>query len=561
MVVEIAGALAILGVAAAIWFFVAATRARSETRRERQRRVVAEQQSAGLEQQVRSLARYQVIVDAEAHAASVVSTAQAQVSRTVVDAEQRAASAISIAQQHAEALIENANETRRRAMADAETTSLNSAAQSQAAKAQAEAAMSGAQAEAARIVEAAHKRAEAIAGDAYAAMEKANLLESTAAAMKNIIEGYGDRYVVPTHSALDDLAEHFGFAEAGQRLKLSRERVREMIKKGTAATCDYAEMNRRATAIEFVLDAFNGKVDTILADVRDDNYGTLTQKIKDAFSVVNHNGAAFRNARITPEYLEARLDELRWAVAASELKEKEKEEQRALRERIREEERAQREYERAMKEAEKEEEMLRKAMEKVRKEVDKATDEQKTKYEHQLAELGDKLRAAEEKNQRALSMAQQTKAGHVYVISNVGSFGEHVYKIGLTRRLDPHERVHELGDASVPFDFDVHTMIRSADAPALERELHRRFMRNQVNKVNARKEFFRVTVHDIRTEVERMGCQATWTMTAECREYKESLAMQKTLDADPHAPAAKWMEAQLQEKDAAPETPKEAAVG
>jgi DNA repair exonuclease SbcCD ATPase subunit len=337
-------------------------------------------------------------------------------------------------------------------------------------------------------------------------MQKASLLENTAAAMKNIIVGYGDRYVVPTHSALDDLAEHFGFAEAGQRLKLSRERVRDMIKKGAAATCDYAEINRRATAIEFVLDAFNGKVDTILADVRDDNYGTLTQKIKDAFSVVNHNGAAFRNARINPEYLEARLDELRWAVAASELKEKEKEEQRALRERIREEERAQREYERAMKEAEKEEEMLRKAMEKVRKEVEKATDDQKIKYEHQLAELGDKLRAAEEKNQRALSMAQQTKAGHVYVISNIGSFGEHVYKIGLTRRLDPHERVRELGDASVPFDFDVHTMIRSDDAPALERELHKRFVRNQVNKVNARKEFFRVTLHDIRTEVERMGC-------------------------------------------------------
>ncbi len=411
-------------------------------------------------------------------------------------------------------------------------------------------------AEANRIIEVAKKRAEEIAGDAFAALHRAKALEQTAAAMQNIIDGYGDRYVVPTHSVLDDLAEHFGFADAGQRLKLARERMRQMIKDHTAAVCEYAEAYRRATAIEFVLDAFNGKVDTVLADVRDDNYGTLAQKIKDAFSVVNHNGTAFRNARITPEYLNVRLDELRWAVAATELKEKEKEEQRALRERIREEERAQKEYERAIKEAEKEEEVLRKAMEKVRREVDKATDEQKAKYEQQLAELSGKLRAAEEKNQRALSMAQQTKAGHVYIISNVGSFGEHVYKIGLTRRLDPNERVRELGDASVPFDFDVHAMISSNDAPTLERQLHKRFVRKQVNKVNARKEFFRVELREIRAELEKIGCQTSWTMTAECREYKESLSMERALQSN-DVSQEKWAAAQLDqqaETNRAPET-------
>jgi len=85
-----------------------------------------------------------------------------------------------------------------------------------------------------------------------------------------------------------------------------------------------------------------------------------------------------------------------------------------------------------------------------------------------------------------------TASEHVYVISNVGSFGENVSKIGLTRRLEPLDRIRELGDASVPFEFDVHTLIRSDDAPALEHALHQRFVRNQVNKVNARKEFFRV---------------------------------------------------------------------
>jgi len=203
----------------------------------------------------------------------------------------------------------------------------------------------------------------------------------------------------------------------------------------------------------------------------------LQQKIRDAFTLVNHNGRAFRDARILSEYLDARLEELRWAVVAQELKLKEREEQRLMKERIREEERAQREFEKAQKDAEKEQETLRKAMEKARREVDKATSEDRAKLEEKLRELTEKLRVAEEKNKRALSMAQQTKSGYVYIISNIGSFGEDVYKIGMTRRLEPLDRVRELGDASVPFEFDVHALIPSEDAPALEHALHQKFVR------------------------------------------------------------------------------------
>ncbi|MFA0544491.1 GIY-YIG nuclease family protein, partial [Vibrio sp. 10N.222.52.B7] len=105
----------------------------------------------------------------------------------------------------------------------------------------------------------------------------------------------------------------------------------------------------------------------------------------------------------------------------------------------------------ARKEAEKEEKMLQKALEKARSELGQASEEQRAVFEAQLAELESKLQEAEEKGQRALSMAQQTRRGHVYVISNVGSFGEEVFKIGMTRRLEPMDRVKELGDASVPF--------------------------------------------------------------------------------------------------------------
>lgn len=437
-----------------------------------------------------------------------------------------------------------------RRQAEADASAVRAQAEADAAKARAEAAakvgsaLAQASVEAYEIVHAAKTKAEAVAGEALDAVRDAKRLEATARAMRNVIDGYGNAYILPSVGLLDELAEEFGFAEAGQKLKAARERAREMTKTGLAAECDYVEANRRGTAIEFVLDAFNGKVDTILSAVRHDNLGTMQEKIRDAFTLVNHNGRAFRNARIQSEYLATRLAELKWAVIAQELKLRDREEQRLLKERIREEERAQREYERAMKEAEKEEEALRRAMDKVRREVDKATDEQKAKYEEQLRELTGKLLLAEEKNQRALSMAQQTKAGHVYVISNVGSFGEDVYKIGMTRRLEPRDRVRELGDASVPFEFDVHALIPCDDAPAMELALHKRFLQRQVNKVNPRKEFFRVSLEEIRGEVEQLASSVSCSMTAACREFRESQSIERAMAAHTMDTEA-WSEAQL----------------
>ncbi|MGI4831341.1 MAG: hypothetical protein ACRYFU_24650 [Janthinobacterium lividum] len=157
----------------------------------------------------------------------------------------------------------------------------------------------------------------------------------------------------------------------------------------------------------------------------------MKRGIRDAFTLVNFNGTAFRNARIQESYLESRLMELRWAVAVQEIKLREKEEQRQIKEQIREEERAQREFQRAMRDATREEEALRKTMEKVQGQVEKASAEQRQKYEAQLAEMAERLRQAEERNQRALSMAQQTKVGHVYIISNVGSLVRTCTRSGL----------------------------------------------------------------------------------------------------------------------------------
>lgn len=455
----------------------------------------------------------------------------------VADAELEAQSIIQRAKQIAKELELDAYEMLENAKGEADSVKKEAQEKAKANREKAEEILQQAHEQADKILDIANQRAKEIAGDALEAKEKADVWGQKAKAMKNLIEGYGEEYLLSAKTLLDELAEDFSHKEAGVELKKARDFSKNLVKSDRAATCDYVEDYRRRTAIRFVLDAFNGKVDTALSKVKHDNYGKLEQEIKDAFGLVNGHGKAFRDARITEEYLEARLAELKWGVITQELRMQEREEQRRIKEEMREEERARREYEKAIKEAEKEERMLQKAMEEAQRLAAEATDDQRQQYEEQIAELQKKFEEAESRNQRALSMAQQTRRGHVYVISNVGSFGEHIYKIGLTRRLEPMDRVKELGDASVPFDFDVHAMIYAEDAPALEKELHSHFETHQVNKVNPRKEFFKVGISDIREIVDSRNIEAHWTMKAEAREYFESLAVGRKTDGNQGEPA------------------------
>lgn len=442
---------------------------------ERRKRKSIEKQKAEIDNTVARLSKYQVCEDADAEAARIRQDAQL-FSETIKREAEDSAAAV---RREADDLKENAQKYLQSSRETADQVVLVASNQAK------------------EIIADAQAQAKQIAGDAYETKQHAEEYKKTAEAMRNIIEGYGTQYLKPSFSLLDELAEDFSFSDAGQKLKEAREKTARMVRLGLAAKCDYVEANRRDTAIAFVTDAFNGKVDSILSKTKKDNFGTLEQRIRDAYQVVNNNGRAFRNAVITPEYLDARLDELKWGCIVSELKAKDQEEQRRIREQMREEEKARREFERAQKEAAKEEAMLRKAMEKAQAAMEKASEEQKAKYESQLAEIRQKLEEAEAKSQKAISLAQQTKRGNVYVISNIGSFGENVYKVGMTRRWNPLDRVKELGDASVPFPFDVHAIIESEDAPALETSLHKALALMQVNKVNPRKEFFRVSISDI----------------------------------------------------------------
>lgn len=506
-----------------------------------------------LQIRLEKLSQYEGILDAEVKAQEIILSAQKEAQNVIVEASKKAqkmrdeaASILHDIKERDKSSEAMSNDLIEAARINGDKIRKEAREKANELKNKAEAILNNATKQAETIIQNAHNKAESIAGDAYKIKQESEDLEKTLVALKNTVRGYGDDYIIPSYSLLDQLADDFGYTEAGEELKKARERSRLMVKNHTAAKCDYVEEYRKTTAIDFIIDAFNGKTDTILTLVKQDNFGVLKQKITDAYYLVNNLGKAFRNAVITPQYLDSRLDELKWAVTCTELRNREREEQRQIREQMREEERARREYEKAMKDAAKEEELLKKAIEKAQQAVAKASEEQKAKYEAKLQELSEKLKEAEEKSQRAISMAQQTKSGHVYIISNIGSFGEDVFKIGMTRRLEPTDRVRELGDASVPFPFDIHAMIFSEDAPKLETTLHKVFVDNQVNKVNPRKEFFKVSISNIRNQIESMNIQAKWTMIADAYEWRETQAIEKAMAQNSNL-QKEWKEQQLQE--------------
>jgi hypothetical protein len=202
----------------------------------------------------------------------------------------------------------------------------------------------------------------------------------------------------------------------------------------------------------------------------------------------------------------------------------EREEQARIKAQIREEERLRREVERELAQTAREEQAIRAAL-------DQALAEARDQHSAEVDLLRAKLAEAQERAQRAISMAQQTKAGNVYVISNIGVFGKGVFKVGMTRRLEPLDRIRELGDASVPFPFDIHMMVSCDDAPSLENAIHRALHKSRINRVNPRKEFFRAEFETILQVVRQHRGDVQYTADPEALEFNQSLTMSEA-DAD-----------------------------
>jgi len=323
------------------------------------------------------------------------------------------------------------------------------------------------------------------------------------------------------------------------KTKLSEivDRQKDLIKQEKAAICTTtwsvggSEAKGRAMInkyIKLTLRAFNGEADSLIAKVKWNNISRFEERIRRAHEAINKLGSS-NQVYITDEYLQLKLDELHLTHELEVKKYEEKEEQRQIREQMREEEKAQRELEKAQRDAEEEEKRFERALEQAHRKLKNAQGKDLEKLNTQILELQRQLEQAHEAKERAISRAQMTRSGHVYIISNIGSFGENTYKIGMTRRLEPLDRVKELGDASVPFEFDVHAMIYAEDAPALENTLHRTFNERRVNMINYRKEFFNVSLEEIEEAIKsNTGAEFHLTKVAEAKEYRETLSILHT---------------------------------
>jgi len=274
---------------------------------------------------------------------------------------------------------------------------------------------------------------------------------------------------------------------------------------------------------KLLLRAFNSECDEIIQKVKYSNYDASVKRINSSVSAISNLGVMM-GISITAYYGNLKLDELNLAFEYQQMKQKEKEEQRELKAQMREEAKLQKELEMERKVVEKQQNHYLNALEKVNKQIIEQPDNPELLERKKLLE--ENLSQTEQALKNLDYREANKRAGYVYIISNIGAFGENVYKIGMTRRLDPQERVDELGDASVPFKFDIHAMIFSDDAPSLENALHHAFENRRLNKVNTRKEFFRVTLDEIKEVV-----KANYDKTAEfielptAEQYRVSLKM------------------------------------
>lgn len=210
-------------------------------------------------------------------------------------------------------------------------------------------------------------------------------------------------------------------------------------------------------------------------------------------------------------------------------KEQARQEQQAIREQMRQEAAERKALEQERKRVEKEEQKYKQEIDRITAQLQSAADSEIEKLKSQILSLQSSLSDVVLKKDEITSL-QNGKAGNVYIISNLGSFGENVFKIGMTRRLDPQDRIDELGSASVPFKFDVHSFIFSEDAVDLENKLHERLNKSRVNKVNLRKEFFYSSIDELEQIVNEIDPTAEFTRTMAAEEFRESQSSDENYD-------------------------------
>lgn len=346
--------------------------------------------------------------------------------------------------------------------------------------------------------------------------------------------------------SLDDaiLAQEFGLYEPKydfdsiekykSLLKVYRDKQKQILKqinqnaKNTAWTVNGSKTEGRKMVVDtskLLMTAFNASCDEIVRKVKFSNIEKSVESIRKQAEKISKLGRVM-SISVPHEYIELKCQEAYLSYEYAKFKEEEKERLRELREQEREAKKVQKEIEEQRKKLEKERKHYSQELDTVLEQIKNADGEAlaalKEKREALENELEEINKAKEDVDYREANQ----KAGYVYVISNIGAFGENIFKIGMTRRLDPMERIKELGDASVPFNFDVHAMIFSDDAPALESALHHEFENRKLNLVNQRREFFKCSLEEIKEAIlKNYDKTVEFTDTPDAEQYRVSEKM------------------------------------
>lgn len=335
----------------------------------------------------------------------------------------------------------------------------------------------------------------------------------------------------------------FDFVKADDykaRLLEIRAKQKDMVKAKTAVsgskswTVNGSEAKGRKMVSDMqklLLRAFNSECDDIVEHVTYSNIEASEKRITASRDAISKLGDMM-SIGITSGYYKLKIDELHLAFEYAQKKQDEKEAQKEARAQMREAAKLAKEIEAARLKLEKEQSHYQNALSKLDTQLANASDEDRPAIEAKREQLVRQLDKIDKEFKDVDYREANQKAGYVYIISNIGAFGENVYKIGMTRRLDPMDRVDELGDASVPFDFDVHAMIFSDDAPKLEAALHNAFADRKLNFVNQRREFFNVSLDEIKRVVkENFDKSIEFTEIAPAEQYRESLLLKKEAEA------------------------------
>lgn len=321
-------------------------------------------------------------------------------------------------------------------------------------------------------------------------------------------------------------------------LKECRDRQKEILKEMTAqanktswtVNNSASEGKKMVKSIsKLVMRAYNGECDELVRKVSTKNFESSLEKISKNAETISKLGEVI-GISVPEEYVELKELEIKLAYSYALKKEEEKERIKELKAQEKEAAKAAKELEEKKKKLEKEKLHHEKALDEIEKRINNAIDEDEiASLLQKKEEIVDVINDVNDSIDGVNDRVANQRAGYVYIISNIGSFGENVYKIGMTRRLDPMERVKELGDASVPFNFDVHAMIFSEDAPALEAALHKEFHNRRVNKINNRREFFRTTLDDIKKCVhDNFDGTVEFFDIPDATQYRETLALEES---------------------------------